>query len=508
MSTRTLTMRSIRELYRLKFEAGLSHERIARALAVSKGVVAKYARLAEAAGLSPAELLALPEDALLARLRPTRPPPVRHVPPDYAAIHQELKRKGVTLMLLWEEYVAAHPGASTYRYSQFAQRYRDFAARLRRSMRQVHRAGEKLFVDYAGQTVPYGEAGERAQIFVATLGASSYTFACATPRQTLADWVGALVRAFEYIGGVTELVVPDNARALIADPDRYEPQASATLLDFAAHYGTAILPARLYRPRDKAKVEQGVLVVERWILARLRHRRFASLAEVDHAVGALLPDLNTRPFKRLPGCRSSAYEALDRPALRPLSVSRYELARYWPATVNIDYHVVHEQHYYSVPHPLVHAKVELRVTTHHVEVLHRGKRVAAHLRSSKRGGYTTLPEHLPAAHRAHLEWSPRRLIRWGESIGPACAAIVSRILESRPHPEQGYRACLGLLRLAERHGAARLEAASVRALALGAPSYRCVKAILTNRLEHAPLAAQTDWAAPEHDHLRGPRYYQ
>ena len=508
MSTRTLTMRSIRELYRLKFEAGLSHQQIARALQISKGVVAKYVRLAEVADLSPAVLLALPEDALLARLRPMRPAPVRHVPPDYATIHQELKRKGVTLMLLWEEYVAAHPGAGTYRYSQFAQRYRDFAARLRRSMRQVHRAGEKLFVDYAGQTVPYGIAGERAQIFVATLGASSYTFACATPRQTLADWVGALVRAFEYIGGVTELVVPDNARALIADPDRYEPQASATLLDFAAHYGTAILPARPYRPRDKAKVEQGVLVVERWILARLRHRRFATLAEVDQAVGALLTELNARPFKRLPGCRASAYEALDRPALRPLPATRYELARYWPATVNIDYHVVHEQHYYSVPHSLVQAKVELRVTRHNLEVLHRGKRVAAHLRSSKRGGYTTLPEHLPAAHRAHLEWSPRRLIRWGESIGPACAAIVSRILESRPHPEQGYRACLGLLRLAERHGAARLEAASVRALALGAPSYLSVKAILKNRLEHAPLSAQADWAAPEHDHLRGPRYYQ
>jgi len=245
MSTRTLTMRSIRELYRLKFEAGLSHERIARALGISKGVVAKYVRLAEAAELGAAALLALPEEELVRRLRPTRPAPVRHVQPDYAVVHQELKRKGVTLMLLWEEYVAAHPGASTYRYSQFAQRYRDFAARLRRSMRQVHRAGEKLFVDYAGQTVPYGEAGGRAQIFVATLGASSYTFACATARQTLADWVDGLVRAFEYIAGSPELVIPDNARALIADPDRYEPQASATLLDLAAHHGTAILPARL-----------------------------------------------------------------------------------------------------------------------------------------------------------------------------------------------------------------------------------------------------------------------
>ena len=370
MPTRTLTMRSIRELYRLKYEAGLSHERIARALSIWP--------------LSNCVRAAMSEEELARRLRPTRSKPPRHVQPDYAAIHQELKRRGMTLWLLWEEHVAAHPGESTYKYSQFAQRYRDFVARLRRSMRQVHRAGEKLFVDYAGQSVPYGEAGERAQIFVAALGASSYTFACATPRQTLADWVEGLVRAFEYIEGVTELVVPDNARALIADPDRYEPQASATLLDLAAHYGTAVLPARPYKPKDKAKVEQGVLVVERWILARLRHRRFATVTEVDLAVGELLGYLNSRPFKRLPGSRRSAYETLDRPALRPLPTSRYELARYWPAKVNIDYHVVLDGHYYSVPHELVHAAVELRVTTHALEILCRGKRVAAHLRSAKR----------------------------------------------------------------------------------------------------------------------------
>lgn len=508
MPTRTLTMRSIRELYRLKYEAGLSHERIARALSISKGVVAKYVGLAEASGLTAAELLAMSEDELAGRLRPNRSVPLRHVQPDYATIHQELKRRGMTLLLLWEEHVAAHPGQSTYSYSQFAQRYRDFVARLRRSMRQVHRAGEKLFVDYAGQSVPYGQLGERAQIFVATLGASSFTFACATPRQTLADWIEGLVRAFDYIEGVPELVIPDNARALIADPDRYEPQASATLLDLAAHYGTAILPARPYKPKDKSKVEQAVLVVERWILARLRHRRFATVTDVDVAVGDLLGHLNTRPFVRLPGSRHSTYEAIDRPALRPLPTTRYELARYWPAKVNIDYHVVHEGHYYSVPHELVQAAVEIRVTTHTVEVLHRGKRVAAHLRSAKRGGYSTVPEHLPAAHRAHLEWSPGRLVRWGETVGGGCAAVVVRILETRPHPEQGYRACLGLLRLAKQHGPARLEAACVRAIALGAPSYRSVKAILQNKLESAPLATTTDWTAPDHDHVRGPRYYQ
>ena len=501
-------MRSIRELYRLKYEAGLSHERIARALSLSKGVVAKYVRLAESAGLTATELLSASEEDLASRLRPSRPIPVRHVQPDYAVVHQELKRKGMTLWLLWEEYVAAHGGESTYSYSQYAHRYRVFAARLRRSMRQVHRAGEKLFVDYAGQTVPYGDVGERAQIFVATLGASSYTYACATPRQTLPDWIEGLVRAFEYTAGVPALVIPDNARARIADPDRYEPQASATLLDFAAHYGTAILPARPYKPKDKSKVEGAVLVVERWILARLRNRRFATLSEVDRAVGELLDPLNTRPFKRLPGCRRSTYEALDRPALKALPVTRYELARYWQAKVNIDYHVAFEAHYYSAPHGLVHAAVELRVTKHLVEILHRGQRVAGHLRSGVRGGYTTVPEHLPAAQRAHMEWSPQRLIRWGETVGASCAAVIVRILETRPHPEQGYRACLGLLRLAKQHDPVRLEAACTRALALGAPSYRSVKAILKNRLETAPLTSTADWTAPEHDQVRGPRYYQ
>lgn len=251
----------------------------------------------------------------------------------------------------------------------------------------------------------------------------------------------------------------------------------------------------------------GVQIVERWILARLRNHPFDTLAEVDAAIVALLDDLNGRPFKRLPGSRASHYAALDRPALKPLPVTRYELARYARARVNIDYHVVHEQHYYSVPHSLVHVEVELRVTRSAIEVLHRGQRVAAHLRSGKRHGYTTLPEHLPAAHRAHLEWSPQRLICWAGTIGPVCAALVRQILETRKHPEQGYRACLGLLRLAREHSPARLEAACTRALALGAHSYRAVASILKRKLESLPLQPQTRWTAPEHEHVRGADYY-
>lgn len=510
MPTRALAMRKLRELIRLKYEARLSHEQIGRALGISKGVVAKYVARIECAGVDPATLRSMSERDLATLLTPAARSASYggRVLPDFAHLHTELKRPGVTLALLWEEYTAANAGLLTYRYSQFAERYRQYVATLRRSMRQVHRAGEKLFIDYAGQTVGYGQDGDRAQIFVATLGASNYTFACATARQRLVDWIGALVRALEYFGGVPALIVPDNARALIADPDRYEPRASATVEDFSRHYGTAVLPARPRRPRDKGKVEAGVQVVERWILARLRNTRFATLDAVDEAVGDLLEDLNCRPFKRLPGTRASAFADLDRPALRALPVSRYEFARYHEARVNIDYHIAVDDHFYSVPHALVHQKVEVRSTAAGVEVLHRGRRVAAHVRSQLRFGYTTVPEHLPAAHRAHLEWSPGRLIRWGEQHGLACAELIRRILESRPHPEQGYRSCLGLLRLERQYGAERLEAACARALLLGSATYRSVQTILKCGTERLGLPDRSEWSAPEHAHLRGPKYYQ
>lgn len=507
MPQRALTMRQIRELLRLKYESGLSHEKIARALSISKGVIAKYVRRLERTGLAPEELLGLPEDELLARLRPRPHVRAARVLPEYAHVHAELRRKGVTLALLWEEYRAAHAGEMTYAYTQFTEYYREYVASLRRSMRQVHRAGEKLFIDYAGMSVPYGDGGDRAQVFVAVLGASNYTFSCATARQTLEDWCAALVRAFEYIEGSCELVVPDNARALIADPDRYEPQASATVLELAAHYRTTVLPARPYHPRDKAKAEVGVQVVERWILARLRNRRFDTLGEVDGAIADLLEDLNHRRFKKLEGMRRSLYESVDRPALKPLPATRYEFARYRTVKVNIDYHVEFDAHYYSVPYGLARQLVEVRATAHTVEILHGGRRVAAHPRSYLAHKPTTLPEHMPAAHRAHLEWSPGRLVSWGLRVGPACAQLIGRILESRPHPEQGYRSCLGLLRLEKRFGTGRLEAACARALSLGNPRYRTVQAILQRGQEKVALAEEDAWSAPEHANVRGPGYY-
>ena len=508
MPATRMDLRMIKEVLRLKLDARLSHEQVARALRVSKGVVAKYVGLAGAAGLNEwTAIRELDERALQVRLLSRGPKTSSVVMPDFARMHRELSRKGVTLMLLWQEYAAAHPGQRTWGRTQFFEHYRAFARTLRRSMRQVHVAGEKLFVDYAGPTIAVRDGG-RANVFVAAMGASNYTFACATPSQKLQDWIGSLVRTLEFMEGVPQLIVPDNARALIADPDRYEPRANDTVLDFAAHYRTSVLPARPIKPQDKAKVESAVQVVERWIMARLRHHKFETVDEVDDAIGDLLPSLNDRPFQKLPGSRASTFAEIDRPALASLPATRYELAYFKTMKVHIDYHVEVLWHFYSVPHALVGKTLTARITAAGVECLHAGRRVAAHVRSSRVGGYTTLPEHLPAAHRAHREWSPSRLLDWARRIGVSTAEVAERILAQNKHPEHGYRSCLGLLALARRHGAHRLEAACAVALRVGVYRYKTVKTILANKRDQIEPAQDSLWSSPAHENVRGPDYYQ
>lgn len=505
-------MRKIRDVLRYRHSAGLSLEAIAKALKLSKGVVAKYVRLAGAAGLTwplPDDLDDSGLEKLLYRQVAAREPTFAE--PDYAAVHQELKKKGVTLTLLWEEYLQT-VGERGYQYTAFCTRYKEWTGHLKHSMRQIHRAGEKLFADYAGPTVPIIDAvtGEirPASIFVAVLGASSYTFACATAGQTQNDWLTGMGRALTFLGGVPALIVPDNPRALVTVADRYEPVLNRATAEFANHYDTVILPARPRKPQDKAKVEVGVQVVERWILARLRHRRFFSVAELDAAVAELLPPLNTRLFKKLPGCRRDAFTLLDAPYLRPLPDSPYVLAEWKRARVNIDYHVEYEDCYYSVPHALLRQEVELRVTRYTLEVLAKGKRVASHPRSYRKGHFETLPEHMPAAHRAHAEWSPGKLLTWAASVGPSTAELVKRLLIEKAHPEQGYRACLGLMRLTRNHGRTRMEAACERALVVGAHRYRSVASILEKGLDRQPLEPQqAELALPDHVNLRGSGYY-
>ena len=500
-------MRKIKDVLRLKLDAQLSHERIAASLGLSKGVVAKYVSLAAAAQLDWATIQNLDEGTLQRRLLSAPDKPSEFVFVDYGRIHQELRRKGMTLMLLWEEFVRQHPGQKTHRYSQFCENYRQYARSLKRSMRQVHRAGEKLFVDYAGITVAL-RGGKRAHIFVAALGASSYTFACATPRESMADWLGSISKALTFFGGVTQLIVPDNPRAMITNPDRYEPRPNATSEDFARHYCTSILPARPYHPQDKGKVESAVQVVERWILMRLRHQKLRSIDDVNDAIEPLLAQLNQKPFQKLPGSRASCFAEIDAPALQPLPAQAWEFAVFKAVRVHIDQHVEFEGHRYSVPQALVGQQLEVRVTARVVEVLHRGQRVASHARSAHKGGYTTVPEHLSAAHRAHMQWTPERLIHWGETIGVATGRFVVRLLEQRRHPEHGYRACLGLLSLAKRYGKPRLEAACLLALEIGVTKYTNVREILANGRDQERAKDTTQWTSPEHEHVRGAAYYQ
>jgi transposase len=503
-------------MLRLKHEAGASDRAIARSVGVARSTARQCLDRVAAAGLCwplPATLTDGALEALLFARGGAPSGQRRKTEPDWAEVHRELRRPGVTLMLLWEEYRAAIPGG--YQYSRWCELYRAWEARLSPTMRQVHPAGERLFVDFAGQTVevidPATGEVRAAQIFVAVLGASNYTYAEAVWTQTLPDWIGAHVRALAFLGGVPRQIVPDNLRSGVLRANWYEPGLNPTYRDLAAHYGTAILPARVRRPRDKAKVEAGVLVVERWILARLRHQRFASLAALNAAIAALLKDLNARPMRRLGASRRQLFEELDRPALADLPAEPFVYAEWRRRRVGLDYHVEVDGHYYSVPHRLLREPVEARLTARTVELFHKGERVAVHVRGGLRGRHTTLAEHMPQAHRRHAEWTIERIGREAAAIGPATAALTALILESRPHPEQGFRACLGILRLLRTYGRDRLEAACARGLEIGARSYGSIASILQHGLDRhqpAPRPARGGEELPLlHPNVRGPGYY-
>ena len=505
------SMRKIREVLRQKWTLGLSVRQIATSVGLSRPAVSNYLRRAEESGLSwplPADL----DDAQLEQrlFPPPRPSNEARPEPDWVWVHRELKRKGVTRLLLWDEYKAAHPDG--YQYTAFCERYQSWRGRVDVVMRQNHRAGEKLFVDYAGQTASVidpdtGEVRE-AQVFVAVLGASNYTYAEATWTQGLEDWIGSHVRALAYFGAVPEIVVPDNLKSSVTKAHRYEPKLNRTYREWGEHYGVGILPARVRKPRDKAKAETGVQVVERWILARLRNRQMFSLGELNELIGELLERLNMRPFQKLPGCRREMFETLDRPAMSALPARPYEYAEWKKVRVNVDYHVEIDRHYYSAPHALVKKGLDARITANTVELLHKGRRVASHPRSWRRAGHTTVPEHMPRAHRDYVKWTPERLIGWAAQTGPCTAAVVKHIMTTRKYPQQGFRTCLGIIRLGERYGQRRLEAACKRAIALGAYAYKNIESILKNRLENKPLPPSTpELPGIDHSNVRGPDYY-
>ena len=509
-------MRKLREVMRLRFELHLGYQQIGRSCAIGVSTVCKYLKRAEAAGLT----WPLPEGWDDARVEaalfpPSGPPPIELPParskPDFVSIHEQLRQhRHLTLQLLWEEYRQVNPDG--YRYSRFCELYQRWRSKLDVVLRQEHKAGEKMFVDWAGATIHVydrhtGEAWQ-APLFVATLGASSYTWCEATRDQQMESWLRAHVHAFEHFVGVPSLVVPDNTKTGVTRAHRYDPDLNPTYYNFALHCGFGIVPARPYKPRDKAKVENAVQVAQRWIVAALRHRKFFSLEELNAAIRELLTKLNHRPFRKRDGSRATAFEAIDKPALKPLPMEAFDLSEWSRARVNIDYHVAFDSNLYSVPYNLVHELVEIRSTPTTVEILHKGARVASHLRSRGRGQAVTIDEHRPRSHRAHLEWTPSRMVHWAEAIGPNTAQLFERIMNDKPHPEMGYRGCLGIIRLAEKYSAQRVEAASERALLSGACRYKSVESILRNSLDQVPPSSPPPSSTPPHDNIRGSEYFE
>jgi len=507
-----LSMRKIREILRLKWESKLGDRPVANSCGVSRSTVSDYVRRARAAGLSWPLPEELDEDALTALLFPPMPSAESRPPlPNWAEVHRELKRKGVTRWLLWSEYKDQYPDG--LQYSQFCQRYRDWRRTQSAVMRQDHKAGEKLFVDYAGLTMEVidprtGEVRE-ASIFVATLGASNYTYAEATLSQTLPDWLGSHVRALTFLGGSPEVVVPDNLKTGITHACFYEPDLNPSYWDLARHYRLAVIPARVKRPRDKAKVEVHVQIIEREILAPLRHRTFFGLEELNAVIREGVERLNHRPLQKQKFSRRRLFEQIDQPALRPLPNEPYRFAEWKRAKVHLDYHIELTGHYYSVPHALIGQTVDIRFNPHTVEIFRKAKRVASHRRSFQRGGHTTVTEHMPKAHQRAGNLTPKRLIDWAQDIGPDTQAWVQVVLKRRPHPEQGFRTCLGALKLAKRYGNDRLNAACQRALRVNAFSYRSLDSMLKHQLDQQPLPEekQSAIALPEHNNVRGPDYF-
>lgn len=506
-------MRKIREILRLRNDCNLTYEEIAASVHIGRSTVADCVVRFQASGLvwplsdslTDADLQRLLYTSASKKVEQGRPLP------DFAEVHMDLRKKGVTKQLLWIEYKQTN--SNGYEYTHFCNLYRIWKISADIVFHNEHKAGEKCFLDYAGPTVPIYDPDNgnvtHAQIFVAVLGASSYTFAEATWTQSISDWIGSHNRAFAFFGGATEILVPDNLKSAITKPCRYDPIINATYFEMARHYGAAVIPARVRKPRDKAKVEAGVLLVERWILAALRNHKFFSLENLNSAIAGLLERLNNRPFKKLPGCRRSAFEALDQPALKPLPSTRYELSEYKEAKVNINYHIALDDHYYSVPYQLVQKNITIRFTSTIVEILHGNKRVASHQRKYKKYGYTTSSDHMPPKHAAHAKWTPERMGQWAGEAGPSTKRVADQFMLDRPHPQQGFNAVLGLIRQGDKYGKDRLEKACAKALFLKCTNLNSIKSLLRSGMDKVPinLDKKSEEQPIEHENIRGATYY-
>ena len=512
MPAERVSMRKIRDVLRLTHAMGMSRRLVGEATGIGKTAVGEYVRRAAVAGLTWPILDEIDDAELERRLFPPADTAscAERTEPDWSYIHAELKRRGVTLALLWQEYRAEHPQG--YAYSWFCERYSDWRKHITATMRQTHLAGEKLFVDWAGDSMPVFDplTGEehRVHIFVAALGASNYTYAEARWTETLPDWIGAHVNALAVIGGVPKALVPDNLKAGITKPSRYEPGINRTYQDLADHYGCVVLPARVMKPRDKSKVEVAVQIVQRFVLAKLRNRRFFSLAELNAAIRDCVTVINAKVMRGVGKSRNELLETIERPALNAPPTTPYSYAEWKRARVAPDYHIEVADHYYSVPSKLIREMVDARITSATVEIFHRGQRIASHAFSAVRNRHTTITEHMPSAHRRYAEWTPAKMMSEAALIGPAAIALVEAIMKAKPHPEQGFRSCLGIMSLVRTYGSERVEAASRRGNDIGATTYGSIKSILQNGLDKAYANSKAPDGPPiRHANIRGRGYY-
>ena len=510
MPKKRVDMSKIKDVLRLKFDSKLSNRDVAHCLKIGAATVSDILARFRTAKLQWPLPDDLTETQLEARLYPNKRAPSIKAQPDFMEAHQELKRKGMTKLLLWQESLERNPD-NAYGYTQYCELYKRWSKKLKRSMRQLHMAGEKLFIDFCGLTVPIvnPDTGEvrKAQVFVATMGASNFTYVEACESQKQESWLKAHVNAFEFFGGIVQLLIPDNLKSATTKADRYEPVLNESYLKLARHYNTVIIPARPYKPKDKAKAENAVLIVERWLLMRIRKMTFYTLASLNQVLRELLHDLNTRPLRMQPDeSRQSLFNKLDKPALKPMPAHPYEYVDFHQAKVAIDYHVLYKKHAYSVPNIYVGERVQLEAGERLVRIFFKGECIAQHPRSHRQGGFTTITEHMPLAHQKQ-RWSPERLMSWGASIGPGTRALVEHLLNSKPHPEQAYKTCLGLLSHERKYTAIRLENACQKALLLNRPNRATVDNLLKNNLEDQPVSEELPTAPLQHDNIRGANFY-
>lgn len=506
-------MRRIRDVLRLTYDLKLSGRQISASLGISKGSVSSYLMRAQAAAVS-WPLAQQMTDTELERLlfrEPTEPAPHLRPEPHWPTIDQEMRRKGVTRSLLWQEYRQEQPDG--YAYSWFCEQYEAWKKKTSPTMRQRHVAGEKVFVDYAGDTIdifdPFTGVAQPMKLFVAAMGASSYVYCQARPSESLPDWIGSHVDMFAHLAGVPALIVCDNLKAAVTNPDRYEPGINRSYQDMASHYGASVLAARPYKPRDKAKAEQSVLLVQRWVRARLRNQHFFSITELNSAIAELVDQLNARIMRGYGASRAELFASLDQPALRPLPADPYVFATWKRARVAPDYHVEVDRCFYSVPYRLIRQLVDVRTADKTVEIFFKGERIASHPKSPGRRAHVTIDEHMPSAHRRHASWTPARLIAVAQKIGPATTHLIEAIMTDRPHPEQGFRSSLGILALERRYGKERLEAACQRGATIKSRSVASIRSILKNGLDRAFLEPEPQSCLPlDHPNIRGASYFQ